>query len=450
MNRSKRNFSPVKVVAIGFALLILLGGILLSTPMAASNGKPTNFIDAVFTATSAVCVTGLVVENTALYWSAFGKTVIIILIQIGGLGFMTMATLVSFAFRRRISLKERMVLAEALNQNELQGIVRLTKNLIIGTFAIEGIGASILTLRFMADYPFWEALAKGFFHSVSAFCNAGFDLFGDVQGNSSLALYARDPIVNVTVMCLVLLGGLGFFVWTDIFRCRSLKKLSTQTKIVLTTTAALLVGGAAFVFAFEYSNPHTIGNMPLGGKVLASCFQSVTCRTAGFETVSQAALTLPSKLISAILMFIGGSPGSTAGGIKTVTFAVLFFGALSVVRGRENTNLFKRRIPFSVIRRSLAIVMLGIVVVFVAMIALSVLEPELTMDVVLYEVVSAFATVGLSCSVTPTLSAVSKVLVAVLMYFGRVGILTFAMSIAHKTDKSEDLYTYADANISVG
>ena len=450
MYKRRKKFSPVKVVAVGFAILILIGGLILCTPFASSDGSPTNFIDSIFTATSAVCVTGLAVKNTALHWSAFGKGVILALIQIGGLGFMSVATFISFALRRRVSLKERMLLAEMLNRSEIQGIVKLTRNLLLGTFIIEGIGALILSLRFMADYSPLEAVAKGVFHSISAFCNAGFDLFGDVEGNSSLALYARDPIVNITIMLLVILGGLGFFVWMDIINARRGKKLSTHSRIVLSVSLILLVVGAVAVYIFEYSNPDTLGKFSTGEKILAAFFQSVTCRTAGFETVSQASLTLPSKLISAILMFIGGSPGSTAGGIKTVTFAVLVASALSMARGREHTNIFKRRIPLSVIRRSLSIVMLGVAVVFVSLVAISYLEPALSLEDVMYEVVSAFATVGLSCSVTPTLCVASKILVAVLMYFGRIGILTFGMALAQKADGSEDLYMYADANISVG
>lgn len=449
MKRQHR-ISPVRVVSAGFIILILLGAMLLNTSFASLDGSAPGFINALFTATSAVCVTGLNVLNTGLYWSAIGKGIIICLIQIGGLGFMTVAALLSFVLRRKITLKERMIMAEALNRENLNGVVKLTSNVIKGTFIFEALGAVVLTLRFSVDYPLPEAMAKGIFHSISAFCNAGFDILGGTGDAGSLGMYRHDPVVNFTVMFLIIMGGLGFYVWTDIVKERSWHRFHTQTKIVLTVTLILIFGGTLLIFLFEYNNPATIGSMTTAEALMASMFQSVTCRTAGFETIPQANFYLPTKLISVILMFIGGSPGSTAGGIKTVTFAVLVMSSVSVVRGRQHTNVFKRRIKPELIRRSVSVVMLAIAVVIVSLVAICVLEPSLRLDEVLFEVVSAFATVGLTCSVTPSLGTVSRLLIILLMYFGRIGILTFSMALAEKADKSDDLYQYADAHISVG
>lgn len=447
--KKRYKISTVRIVSIGFVAIILLGAALLSMPFSSQNCKYTDFTDALFTSTSAVCVTGLSVVNTEMYWSFAGKVIILILIQTGGLGFMTIATLLSFALRRKISLKERMLLAESLNQEELSGVVRLTSNVIKGTFLFEFIGAFILTWRFCADYPFDVALWKGIFHSISAFCNAGFDLFGNVAGNNSFALYSGDIIINLTLIFLIIMGGLGFFAWTDLINVRSLKKMHTHTKIVLLITVILTFGGAFCIFFFELSNPNTSG-MSIYERIITALFQSVTCRTAGFETISQADFGLPARLLSGILMFIGGSPGSTAGGIKTVTFAVLVMSSVSFIRGRQDTNMFKRRIPPEAIRRAISLVMLGVFAVAVATIAISLFETTLTLDEILFEVVSAFATVGLSCGITASLGGASRLILIILMCFGRIGILTIGMALAEKHDKGEGLYRYADAHISVG
>ncbi len=447
--KKRYKISTVQIVSVGFVAIILLGAVLLSMPFSSANGGYTNFIDALFTSTSAVCVTGLSVVNTELYWSFVGKIIILVLIQIGGLGFMTIATLLSFALRRKISLKERMLLAESLNQEELSGVVKLTSNVIKGTFLFELIGAGILAWRFCVDYPFDVALWKGIFHSISAFCNAGFDLFGHISGNSSFVVYADDIVINLTLMFLIIMGGLGFFVWTDLINVRSLKKMHTHTKIVLVMTLILIFGGAFCIFLFELSNPNT-SSMSIYQRIITALFQSVTCRTAGFETVAQADFGLPSRILSGILMFIGGSPGSTAGGIKTVTFAVLVMSSLSFIRGRQYTNMFKRRIPTEVIRRAISLVMLGVFAVAVSSTAISLLESTLTLDEILFEVVSAFATVGLSCGITSSLGGASRLILIILMYFGRIGILTIGMALAQKHDKAEGLYRYADAHISVG
>lgn len=444
-----RQISSVKVVALGFAALILTGALLLSLPVSAANGKSTDFTDALFTSASAVCVTGLSVLNTGLYWSPFGKTVILLLIQTGGLGFMAIAALVSFAFRRKISLKERIIMADALNRDELSGIVRLMHSVILLTFLFEGIGAIVLSSRFIPEYGFWQGIAKGIFHSVSAFCNAGFDTFGGTGDLNSLTKYVSDSVVNITLMLLITFGGLGFFVFVDIAHRRHNRKLHTQTKLVLLVSAILLFCGALLIFAFEYNNKNTIGNMPLGDKITASFFQSVTCRTAGFETIPQNSFTMPSKLISMLLMFIGGSPGSTAGGIKTVTAAVLVLSAVSVISGNDNTNAFKRRIKSTVIKKAFAIVMLSFGVLFVSVVAICCAE-NISFDKIVFEVVSAFGTVGLSCGITGDLSFFSKFILIFLMYFGRIGILTIGMAVVQRSDKSVSLYKYADAHISVG
>ncbi|MEG2939605.1 MAG: potassium transporter TrkG, partial [Oscillospiraceae bacterium] len=322
-------------------------------PIATREGLHTDWLTALFTATSATCVTGLVVVDTYSHWTAFGQAVVLLLIQCGGLGFMTLAATFSFLVRRTITLRERLIMTQSLNINDISGIVRLTRHVLVGTIFCELSGAIILSIRFSGEFGWIGGIIKGIFHSVSAFCNAGFDLMGENVPFSNLTGYVSDPIVNITIMSLIIVGGLGFFVWEDIYRKRRFRDLSLHTKLVLTITASLLIGGSILVFAFEYTNPGTLGELPMHGKVLASMFQSTTTRTAGFNTIDQGALTLPSKILSMILMFIGGSSGSTAGGIKTVTFGVLMLTAFAVMRGKNDVTAFSRRIATRAILNAL-------------------------------------------------------------------------------------------------
>ncbi|MEG2570383.1 MAG: potassium transporter TrkG, partial [Clostridia bacterium] len=395
----RNNISPTRVIILGFLGVIVTGAVLLMLPIATREGLHTDWLTALFTATSATCVTGLVVVDTYSHWTAFGQAVVLLLIQCGGLGFMTLAATFSFLVRRTITLRERLIMTQSLNINDISGIVRLTRHVLVGTIFCELSGAIILSIRFSGEFGWIGGIIKGIFHSVSAFCNAGFDLMGENVPFSNLTGYVSDPIVNITIMSLIIVGGLGFFVWEDIYRKRRFRDLSLHTKLVLTITASLLIGGSILVFAFEYTNPGTLGELPMHGKVLASMFQSTTTRTAGFNTIDQGALTLPSKILSMILMFIGGSSGSTAGGIKTVTFGVLMLTAFAVMRGKNDVTAFSRRIATRAILNALALAMTAGVLILVCVLVMSPMQSQPLVDV-MYEAVSAFGTVGVSANLT--------------------------------------------------
>lgn len=440
--------APV-VVALGFALTVLAGALLLMLPCAAQSGRPTDFLDALFTATSASCVTGLVTVGTATHWSIFGKCVILLLIQIGGLGFMTMASLASFVLRRTFTLHERMVMSTGLNLPDSAGIVRLTRRVLCGTFAIEGAGAVLLSLRFVPEYGFARGAGMGVFHAVSAFCNAGFDLMGTPDAPfQSLTHWAGDPLVNLTVMALIVFGGLGFFVWSDVWDKRRFRALRLHTKLVLTATAALLLGGFALTLVFEWFNPQTLGGMDAPHKLLAAAFQSVTLRTAGFNTIDLAALSGPSQAVSCILMIIGGSPGSTAGGIKTVTAAVLALTAFSALRGKTSVSAFGRTIAPRSIMNAVTLLMAGGAVSLAGACVIASVE-HAPFHQCLFEAISAFGTVGLTMGLTPSLSAVSRVILIVMMYLGRVGVLTLGVAVLMRRREPPQL-KYPDADVFVG
>lgn len=441
--------NQTQAIVIGFAAIILIGGILLNLPAASRDGQSIGFINALFTATSAVCVTGLVVVDTYTHWTGFGQVIILLLIQIGGLGFMTLATLFSLALGRRISFKERLLIAESLNQSGPQGMVKLIKDILLGTLLFEGLGAVILAIRFAGQYGIKEGIYKGIFHSVSAFCNAGFDLMGNYGQFASLTAYVEDPVVNLTIMSLIIIGGLGFAVWEDVYRTRDFSGLRLHTKLVLAVTAVLLISGFACFLVLEYSNAKTLQPLSPKGKLLAAMFQSVTSRTAGFNTLSLPDMTNASKLITIILMFIGGSPGSTAGGIKTATAAVLLFAVISVLRGCRDVNILKKRLETEVILRSLAILVLGISVVLFTTVVLSIFE-KATLTEYLFESVSAFGTVGLSLGITPALTPIGKAALIITMFLGRIGVLTMGMAIAVRMQKTEVKLKYPEAKVLVG
>lgn len=417
------------VVALGFLIIILTGAVLLTLPISARSGEPTDFLDALFTATSATCVTGLVTVGTATHWSGFGQTVILLLIQIGGLGFMSLASIASFLTRRTITLRERMVMSAGLNLTENAGIVRLTRRVLLGTLAFEGAGAVLLATRFIPRMGILQGIKMGVFHSVSAFCNAGFDLVGTPDNPfASLTGYADDVLVNLTIMALIVIGGLGFFVWGDIWDKRRFRRLRLHTKLVLITTTVLLCAGFALTLLFEWGNPQTLGNMPAQDKLLAAAFQSVTLRTAGFNTIDQAALTGPSQAVACLLMMIGGSPGSTAGGIKTVTAAVLVLSAISALRGRTTVSAFGRTIVSRNIMNAVTMMIVGGTLSLTGACVISYVESA-PFGACLFEAVSAFATVGLSMGLTPTLSVASRLILILLMYLGRVGVLTLGVAV---------------------
>ena len=435
--------TPSQVLVLGFALVILFGALLLSLPQSTQDGVGLPFLNAAFTATSAVCVTGLVVVDTATTFTHFGEWVILLLIQVGGLGFMTFATMFAMIVGKRITLKERLLLQEALNQVSVEGIVRLTKSVLQISFAIEAIGALILTLRWYPDFGWSKALYYGVFHSISAFNNAGFDLFGNY---SSLTAYVGDPIVNITIMLLIICGGLGFIVLADLLGPR--KKFRLHTKIVLQVSGVLILLGAVFILAMEFMNPKTLGPLPFGTKVLAAFFQSVSPRTAGFNTINIAGMYDTTLLSMMVLMFIGASSGSTGGGIKTTTFIALVLSVLSTYRSDPHVVLEGRTLPKEVIQKAWALTTSGVTLIFLIVSILSLTE-KADFLTVLFEVTSAFGTVGLSLGITPHLTDVGKIAIILTMFIGRVGPLTLAFVLSQKKNKKAHI-KYPDERIMIG
>ena len=448
MKKRPKNLSATKIIALVFAAIILLGALLLSLPAASRSGISCGFRPALFTATSATCVTGLVLYDTWSQWSGFGQVVIISLIQIGGLGFMSAATLFVFMLRKRIGLKQRLVMAQALSVGDMDGIVRLQKTVLLGSFYIEGIGALILFARFFPEYGAWRALKWSVFHSVSAFCNAGFDIFGCITPGASLMEFQSDPVVLLTLGTLVVLGGLGFLVWQEMAERRSFKSCSVYTKLVLMTTMGLILTGWVLTCLLEWNNPDTLGSMGIADKLLNGLFQSITLRTAGFAAIDQALLTEGGKAASMAIMLVGGSSGSTAGGLKTVTFVVLLLFMWSRARGRSSVCVFKRTIPQAQVLDAMTIAFVMIAMAMFGGIFISATSPVGFTDG-LYEAISAIATVGLTAGATGSLSCPAQLLIIVYMYFGRVGVLTISMGFL-TGDRAEERFRYAQTNLLIG
>ena len=448
MKKRPKSLSAMKIIAIVFVAIILFAAVLLTLPAASRSGISCGFLPALFTATSATCVTGLALFDTFVQWSGFGQTVIICLIQIGGLGFMSAATLFVFALRKRIGLKQRLVMAQALSVSDIDGIVQLQKTVLKGSFAVEGIGAVILFLHFLPEYGPEKALKWGVFHSISAFCNAGFDIFGCITPGASLIEFQSDPVVLLTLGTLVVIGGLGFLVWQDVWQHRSFRKFSVYTRLVLVTTASLLLLGWAVICLLEWNNPGTLGTMSLGDKLLNGLFQAVTLRTAGFAAIDQALLTDSSKAASMVLMLIGGSSGSTAGGLKTVTFIVLILFMISQARGKSTVYIYNRTIHHSQVLDAVTIAFLMIALAFFGGIFISATSPIEFTDA-LYEAISALATVGLTAGVTGSLSVPAQLLIILYMYFGRVGVLTISLGFL-AGNKAEERFRYAHTNLLIG
>lgn len=443
-----RSLSPTRIIALTFGAIILTGALLLSLPIASRSGVSCGFLPALFTATSATCVTGLVLFDTWTQWSGFGQILILTMIEIGGLGFMSAASLVVFLLRRKVGLRQRMLMAQALSVDDMQSVVKLQKWVLVGSLSIQACGALILFLRFLPQFGPIRAVKWGVFHSVSAFCNAGFDILGSIGPGQSVAAFNQDPIVLITLMALVVLGGLGFFVWEEVIRVRSFKKFSVYTKLVLLTTGILILGGAVLILLLEWDNPETLGTMPIGGKILNGFFQSVTLRTAGFASFDQAALTESSKAVSLVLMLIGGSSGSTAGGVKTVTFMVLLLFISARLQGKSTVTVFKRSILPEKVLDAMTIVLtvLGLSVLGAAIICIT---SPVSFTNGLFEAVSALATVGLTAGVTPVLSVPAQIVIIVFMYFGRVGVLTLSLGFL-MGDRAEDRFRYAHTNLLIG
>lgn len=457
--RKKRNtrWNTLRVTAAGFLGVILLGAVLLSLPV--SNTQPIVFTDALFTSATSVCVTGLVTVVPASQFTLFGKVILLLLIQIGGLGVIACGTLFLFLLNKKITIQERVVLKEAYGADRLGGIVKLVRKVILGTFAVEGAGAVLYAFQFIPEYGLVRGIGYSVFHAVSAFCNAGIDILG----SSSLSSYVTNPIINVTTILLIILSGIGFTVWFDVIdNNRRLvrgevpkrwwfTRLRLQSKLAVIMTVLLIFAGTVFVFLAEYGNPDTIGELSIGQKLMASLFQSVTTRTAGFCTVSQGALHTESKLFCAILMFIGGSPGGTAGGVKTTTFAMLFLACLTFVRGGNDTECMGRKITVANFRTGFAVVMVAFAVFITGTIAVLFLEPDsILLENVIYETASAVGTVGLTADLTPRLCRASQYVLMVMMYIGRLGPLTMALMFAGKTHPRDRIRSLPEEQIMVG
>ena len=418
MRIRKRKLSSFQLILLGFAGVILLGALILTLPISSKSHEWTSFTDALFTSASAVCVTGLIVFDTATHWTIFGQIMILLLIQIGGMGVVTVAVSLAVVSGKKIGLFSRETMKNAISAPNVSGIVRMTGFIIKGIFLIEMIGALVMMPVFCADYGA-EGIWMAVFHSVSAFCNAGFDIMGTKSGEfTSLTHYSAQPLINITIMLLIVIGGIGFLVWEDICKHKwRLKNYRTQSKVVLIVTAALIVLPAIYFFFFEF------GDLPVGERISASLFQSVTPRTAGFNTVNLAAISDTGLYLMIILMLIGGSPGSTAGGMKTTTIAVLFSSAFSVFRKKDNAELMKRRIDDETVKTASAVFLMYTTLFLAGGMAISTIE-NLPIMSCLYETASAVGTVGLTLGITPTLGIASKLILILSMFFGRVGGLT--------------------------
>ncbi len=446
MKKRLKNLSHVQIIALGYAIIILLGTALLSLPAATATGESAGFLNALFTATSSACVTGLVTVDTGVFWSLFGQTVILVLIQVGGLGFMTIATFFFTLFRRRMGLRQKEVMVESINTSEIGGILQLAKKIFLMTFAFEGTGALILFLRyfFHYDFSFGKSLFYGVFHSISAFCNAGFDLNG---GYDSFTKFAGDPFVVLTLTALVVIGGLGFLVWKDLhFRKFRFRQYRLHTKVVLSATAVLIFVPAVCFFFLERHASHE--GMDLGTQILTSLFDSITPRTAGFNTSDTALLSPASGILTILLMFIGGSPGSTAGGIKTTTFAVLVFYTISTLRNERETSVFGRRIHGDALRKSVQVFFLNLTLALAGLFALLAAQPGLGFFPSLFEAFSAIGTVGMSTGITRDLNVFSRCVIILLMFIGRIGGISFGAALLEKKATPAVMKPYE--NITIG
>ena len=443
--RKNIKLKGVQILALGFIAVILIGSIILSLPISSSSGESTNFLDALFTATSAVCVTGLVTVDTGTHWNVLGQTVIMLLIEVGGLGFMSFTTLIAILLGKKITLRERLILQDAMNTFNIQGLVRMVKYVLMFTVSVQFFGALLFSTQFIPQYGLSKGMFYSVFHSISAFCNAGFDIFGNY---SSLTGYNSNIVVIIVASALIIIGGLGFTVWSELYNSKSLRRISLHSKMVILVTTILVFGGAALMFVFEHKNPNTIANMSFIDKVMNSFFASVTPRTAGFNSIPIDGMTTAGIFLTIILMFIGGSPGSTAGGIKTTTIGVLFITVICVIKCREDTEVFNRRFSKDLVYRAFTLFFLGAGLVITATMLLSYTEKGASFISLIFETASAFGTAGLSMGLTSELSNIGKVLIMILMYLGRVGPLTVVLSLTKKRVNSG--VKYPEGKILIG
>ena len=452
MKTKKFTLSTTQIILLSFFVTILLGSLLLALPISAKDGKAVPYLDALFTSTTATCVTGLVTLPTASTWSVFGQVVILLLIQIGGLGIITIMSGVMLLLNRSLGLDDRLLIQDAFNLNTMEGLAKFIKNVLLGTFILEGVGALLYMLVFVPRFGS-RGVFISVYNAVSAFCNAGIDIIGE----NSLCDYATHPLVNLVTSVLIILGGLGYIVWWDVLRLyqsrtaqrrRILRHLTLHSKIAISSTIILILGGGILFFLFEYHNPKTIGDLSLFDKIQVALFQSVTTRTAGFASVPQEHLTDASATVSLLLMMIGGSPVGTAGGMKTVTVAVLLCSAVATVRNKTNATLFGRSISAESIRKAVAVTVTFLAIWFTATVLLMTFSDASALDVV-YETVSATATVGLSRNLTGSLNAISKCIIIVTMYLGRVGPISLAVALG-SSNQSQNVVEDPSEEISIG
>ncbi len=441
-----KRLSKVQTIALGFFLIIVAGTMLLMLPIASRDGHSAGFLNALFTATSSTCVTGLVVVDTYTNWTLFGQVVIIGLIQIGGLGFITIGMFFSVFLKRKIGLKERNLIQESVNTLQISGMVRLVKKIVCYSLILEGIGALLLMVRFIPRFGWLKGIWYGIFHSISAFCNAGFDLMGQFEPYASLTMYYDDILVNVVIMALIIIGGIGFIVWDDISKNKwHMKKYMLHTKIVLSMTAILILGGALCFYLFERNN--LLLGMDTQGQVLSSIFGSVTPRTAGFNTTDTGAYTEATRMLTIILMFIGGSPGSTAGGIKTTTLVVILLYIWSNLRNKRGLNIFGRRLDEDAIKKAATVFFINLILATVCATIMCALETVPLSDIMM-EIFSAIGTVGISTGITRDITVVSKYILILLMYSGRIGSMSFALSFTER--KRSNLVQLPVERITIG
>lgn len=446
------NFSTTHIIMLSFLVAILLGSLILSLPISSATGKSVPYIDALFTATTSICVTGLVTLPTASTWSVFGQSTILILIQVGGLGVITIISGVMISLHKRIGIGERMLIQDAFNLNTMSGLVKFIKKVLIGTFVVEGIGALLYMTVFIPDFGL-KGIWISIFNSISAFCNAGMDIISE----NGLCDYTHHPLINLITSLLIIIGGIGYIVWWDIIhviknfknqKLKCFKSLTLHSKIAIYITFLLILIGTVAFFIFEYNNPLTMKNFSLYEKIQAAFFQSVTTRTAGFVTIPQQNLTNASAIVSLLLMFIGGSPIGTAGGIKTVTIAILVASAFSTIKGKENVDFFNRTIPKPAISKAVAVTSISFITMFISTVLLATVTNAPALDIA-YETISATATVGLTRNLTPTLNILGKLIIIITMYFGRVGPISLVIAF-NRQREVKNIIKNPTENVNVG
>ena len=448
MMKKRFSLSTTQIIMLSFLMVILLGSLLLALPVSSASGEPIPYLDALFTATTSACVTGLVTLPTVTTWSVFGHFVILMLIQVGGLGVITIMSAVMILLHKRMGIGDRLLLQDAFNLNSLSGIVRFVKRVVLGTFLVEGVGALLYMTVFVPEFGV-RGIWISIFTSISAFCNAGIDIIAE----NSLCDYATNPIINIITCLLIILSGIGYIVWWDVMgftgkKCRGFRHLSLHSKIAITTTLILIFGGGILIFLFEYNNPLTLGNLSVFDKIQVSLFQSVTTRTAGFATVPQQDLTNATSILCLLLMFIGGSPVGTAGGIKTVTFTVLVISALATIQNKQEVTLFNRNISKQTVNKAVAVTMMSFAIVFTSTILLSAVTDADVLDI-FFETISATATVGLTRDLTPYLNSEGKAIIIGTMYLGRVGPISLALAL-NSNKKHQNIIKNPVEDISVG